>query len=280
MRTAPDTPPVPAAGSPVVLPPELSLAGLAAAAVPISWLWYGYLAPGNVTLLTSRWKAGKTTLVSVLLARLKAGGSLAGLPVAPARTVVVTEEPAARWIERSQRLDLGDAVSWQCRPFRTKPRMAEWLALIDRLGELRGRGIDLGVIDPLSEFLPGRNENSAGVMLEALLPLRRLTDAGMAVLLLHHPRRADSPAGCAGRGSGALLAYADILLEMYAYPHAAETDRRRRLVGCSRFDDTPRQLVIELNAAGHRLPVPRGFRRGRVRRRLAAAAPGAGGGPL
>jgi hypothetical protein len=30
--------------------------------------------PGKVTLLTSQWKAGKTTLLSVLLARLKQGG--------------------------------------------------------------------------------------------------------------------------------------------------------------------------------------------------------------
>jgi hypothetical protein len=33
------------------------------------WLWHGYLLPGSVTLLTSVWKAGKTTLLSVLLAR-------------------------------------------------------------------------------------------------------------------------------------------------------------------------------------------------------------------
>src|SRR5262245_38485074 len=48
-------------------------ARLAASAPPLAaWLWQGYLAPGAVTLLTSRWKAGKTTLASVLLARLGA----------------------------------------------------------------------------------------------------------------------------------------------------------------------------------------------------------------
>ena len=44
------------------------------------WLWRGYLAPGNVTLLTSQWKSGKTTLLSVLLARRVAGGTLAARP--------------------------------------------------------------------------------------------------------------------------------------------------------------------------------------------------------
>src|SRR5207244_2463356 len=45
-----------------------------------TWLWQGYLAPGNVTLLTSQWKAGKTTLLSILLDRMKTGGTLAARP--------------------------------------------------------------------------------------------------------------------------------------------------------------------------------------------------------
>src|SRR6202007_2157095 len=47
---------------------------------PPIWLWQGYLSPGKVTLLTSQWKSGKTTLVSLLLARMQQGGQLAGLP--------------------------------------------------------------------------------------------------------------------------------------------------------------------------------------------------------
>jgi hypothetical protein len=34
------------------------------------WLWHGYLAPGKVTLLTSEWKSGKTTLTAHLFARM------------------------------------------------------------------------------------------------------------------------------------------------------------------------------------------------------------------
>ena len=53
------------------------------ARTPIAWLWHGYLAAGNVTLLTSQWKSGKTTLMSVLQSRLKTGGLLAGRPLRP-----------------------------------------------------------------------------------------------------------------------------------------------------------------------------------------------------
>src|SRR5688500_8547493 len=49
----------------------------------IDWLWPGYLARGAVTLLTSQWKTGKTTLVSVLIAKMAQGGELAGQTVAP-----------------------------------------------------------------------------------------------------------------------------------------------------------------------------------------------------
>ncbi len=38
------------------------------AAPQLRWLWQGYLAAGAVTLLTSQWKIGKTTLLALVLA--------------------------------------------------------------------------------------------------------------------------------------------------------------------------------------------------------------------
>jgi hypothetical protein len=225
-------------------------ATLRAAAGPgTSWLWHGFLAPGAVTLLTSQWKTGKTTLVSILLARLKTGGSLAGLTLAPGRAVVISEESPAQWDLRAARLDFGDHVGWFCRPFKGKPHPRQWVALLDQLADLHAsRPLHLVVIDPLAAFLPARSENDAASMLEALAPLQRLTTAGLAVLILHHPRRGKSPAGQAARGSGALSAFADILIEMRHYRRASDPNRRRKLQAFSRYPDTLRQLVIELNA--------------------------------
>ena len=81
-----------------------------AAQVEEAWLWRGYLAPGGITLLTSQWKAGKTTLIALLLSRLRDGGELAGLPVRPARVAVVTEESPQQWYRRSQKLHFGGHV--------------------------------------------------------------------------------------------------------------------------------------------------------------------------
>src|SRR5260370_22347601 len=90
---------------------------------PTSWVWEGYLASGNVTLLTSQWKLGKTTLLSVLLARLKTGGELAGLPVTAGKALVVSEESRSLWRRRQSRLDFGKSVCLLSQPFLVKPSM-------------------------------------------------------------------------------------------------------------------------------------------------------------
>src|SRR6266849_10698294 len=85
-----------------------SLGGPAPNSDEMNWLWRGYLAPGQLTLLTSLWKSGKTTLLSVLLSRMKDGGELLGLPVRPAKALVVSEENPALWHRRRQRLTFGE----------------------------------------------------------------------------------------------------------------------------------------------------------------------------
>src|SRR5262249_10246320 len=54
----------------------------------------------------------------------------------------------------------------------------------------------------------------------------------------------------AARGSGALSGFVDILVEMDWDRRGPDDDRRRRLRAYSRYEETPRQLVMELNADG------------------------------
>jgi hypothetical protein len=109
-------------------------------------------------------------------------------------------------------------------------------------------GVGLVVIDTLATLLPGRNEANAAVVMAALLPLQRLTQLGIAVLLLHHPAKGVPLAGQAARGSGALSGFVDIIVEMSWCAHAGDGDRRRKLLAFSRHDRTPGQRVLELNA--------------------------------
>jgi hypothetical protein len=91
------------------------------------WLWRGYLAAGNVTLLTSQWKTGKTTLLAVLLARLHDGRELGGQAIRASRAAVISEESRSHWRMRGKRLDFGRSVRFFCRPFSGKPTHEECL---------------------------------------------------------------------------------------------------------------------------------------------------------
>jgi hypothetical protein len=226
--------------------------GMAADTIPTSWLWHGLLAPGKLTLLTSLWKSGKTTLLAHLLACRRLGGEFLGQAVTPGVSLIVSEEPRDLWAGRCRRHQLGQEVGILTRPFTGRPTFAQLEQLNAHFIELKTRrGLDLVVFDSLAIFLPASNENSAGVMMNALAPFLALAEAGFAVGLWHHPSKGEPPLGQAARGSGALLASVDIFLEM-RHPGGNPFTRRRKLSALSRYEETPRQMLIELSADGLR----------------------------
>jgi archaellum biogenesis ATPase FlaH len=229
-----------------------------------SWVLEGYFARGRLTLLTSQWKAGKTTLMSLVVARMEKGGELAGLKVTPGKVAVISEESKRDWKQRVQELELGGHFSCWCRPFKGKPTPKQWQKLIDTLVALKSRyGLDLVMIDSLVKFFPSRDENNAAAMMDCLTPLQDLTDAGVSVVLLHHPRKGKIIRGQAARGSGVLASHVDILIEMdyYGKFKPGTKDRRRWLHAFSRLRETPDDLLMELSSDGkdyQRCDVPDG----------------------
>jgi len=193
--------------------------------------WHGYLARGSLALLTSLWKAGKTTLLTGLLQRLGAGGEFLGQACVPARALVVSEEPRELWADRLRTMPIGPHARLLPRPFLTRPTSEEWRDLIEySLKQRAADELDLFVVDTLASFLPGRSESDAGTLLEMLQPLQRLAAAGVAVFVLHHPRKKASDEGSSARGSGALLGFVDIILELHRVGQVQSDERRR---GCS-----------------------------------------------
>ena len=206
------------------------------------WLWDGYLMPGDITLLTSLWKTGKTTLLAGLLQSFAAGTPFLGRSTRPARVWVVSEESRDQWRERLRRLPIGPHVQLVGRPFHGRPTVEEWDRLIQRAIDDRP---DLFVVDPLASFLTSRSESEVTTLLEALQPLRRLAGRRIAVLLLHHPRKKASEVGSTARGSGALLGFVDASMELTRYS-AMATDANRRLIRAqSRREATPDRLAYE-----------------------------------
>ena len=211
------------------------------------WLWHGYLARGEVTLFSALWKAGKTTFLAHLLRAFQSGGSFCGQCVRPARVLYVTEEGEPRWAARRQALGLGDHVSFLVRPFRYKPDFAGWLTFLAYLGELvELNPIDLIVLDTVGKLWPVRDENDACQVEAALMPLHALTEQGVALLPVHHLSKGDGLQATGTRGSGALTAFPDTIIEMRRYSPADHKDRRRVLTGYGRWDATPAEAVVEL----------------------------------
>jgi hypothetical protein len=215
------------------------------------WIWHGLLRPGQITLMTGLPKTGKTTLLSHILAHRQTGMPLLDRVMRPGVTVVVSEEGRALWSPRCHKLGFGRDVCFFFRPFALRPTQDEFAALIGQLLDLKARrGVDLVVFDTLSRFLPLRCENSTESMQQALAPLTRLAEQGLATLLNHHPNKGHVAPGQAARGSIALPAFADILLELHPFTAGAAGDRRRQLLAFSRNEETPPSLVLELSEDG------------------------------
>jgi len=127
------------------------------------------------------------------------------------------------------------------------------LDFIDHLAKLvTERRFDAVVLDTWSAMSPSPDENDAARMLTALTPLNRISEAGAAVLLVHHPRKSDGGEGMAARGSGALPGFVDIILELRRFAPSERADRRRTLTCFSRFDESPAEAVVELTGDGYR----------------------------
>jgi DNA-binding transcriptional ArsR family regulator len=217
--------------------------------VTVEWLWDGLLARGHVTDFYALWKSGKTTLVAALLKQMEHGGELAGRTVRPGKALVVTEEPRGKWLERREALNLADHVHIISRPFPKRPNHAEWHAFTSHITRLvTEHGYDLVVFDSLPNLWCVHDENDASETVTALLPLQAIATAGCAVLLLRHPRKSDGGQATAGRGSGAIAGFVDIIIEMRRYDPDQLQDTRRVLSVYSRYE--PYEVVIRWNGDG------------------------------
>jgi hypothetical protein len=217
----------------------------------VKWLWHGYLYRGGITLLSALWKTGKTTLLAHLLKSFEAGTGLCGYATVPARVLYVTEENESRWAERRDHLGLTDHLEFLVRPFRSRPRPDQWTAFLAHVAALQAkRPADVLVFDTLANLWPVKDENDAAAVQSALMPLHGLVGQA-ALLAVHHARKSDGTEATAARGSGALSAFVDTIVELRRFNASDRKDRRRVLTGYGRSDETPDEVVVELTDAGY-----------------------------
>jgi hypothetical protein len=113
--------------------------------------------------------------------------------------------------------------------------------------EARQRGYRLVVVDTLPQFvgIPGDGENNSGAALEAMGPVQEEAATGLAFIVSRHERKGGGEVGESGRGSSAFSAAVDMVLSLRR-PEGQGRDSIRVLQALSRFDETPSELVIEL----------------------------------
>lgn len=211
------------------------------------WIWKGYLARGGITLFSALWKSGKSTLLSHLLKSLDGSQvEFLGQAVSPSRVLYVTEEHEHIWADRRDKLLIGNHVGMACRPFKMRPTMQEWRDYLKVLTEQIGKHqFDLVVFDTLSKMWPVREENDAGQVEEALMPLWTMAQEDVSIMLVHHSRKSGGEQFVGSRGSGGLPAFCEILIEFSrASDDPRETQRILKAMG--RYADTPVKLLAEL----------------------------------
>ncbi len=217
----------------------------------VDWIWEGVLATDAVTLLSAPKKVGKTTLLSLLLDRRRAGGQLLGRAVEPGKTVLCCEENENLWALRQPPLDFGPELIFH-QPEGDCPTLGRWKRFIADLFDLgfQDDPFDLMVIDTAMSFMPITGRNKRRVRW-AFAQLADVASLHAAVLILNQSRSM----------YGALAAFADIVIDMaiprlhtplspYGIGAGGKATRRRTFTGVGRYPGTLQHVAADLNAEG------------------------------
>ena len=212
----------------------------------IEWLWDGFLARGHITLLSALWKAGKTTLLAELFRCMQEEITLAGQKTHKCKVLFLSEERESQWVLRREEKKLSLPIHILCNPLKRKLKYEEWVAWIEKAANYCTENeISLAVIDTMTTFSSVTDENDSSQVNAALLPLNYFREKNIAVLLVHHFRKSGGNEGTASRGSGALMSYADVIMEFSRLEPEDTNSNQRKLVSLSRFDETPGEIILD-----------------------------------
>jgi 5S rRNA maturation endonuclease (ribonuclease M5) len=228
-----------------------TLAGDVIAAAPPDpdWIWNGYVAPGEVSLIAGRPKVGKSTLVFGLIAAVLHGRPFAGRQTRGRGVLLLTEEGVTTFAEKAR--VFGIETHPRFHVLLRRRTQAGWLEVVaEARTYCRKRELDLLVVDTFDKWagLRGDDENKSGPVLQALEPLMQASGDGLAVIVVSHQRKAAGDHGEAVRGSNAITGTVDVIVEI---ERVADVAHARALVGTSRHSSTPEELAVELTDDGY-----------------------------
>jgi hypothetical protein len=220
----------------------------------VPWKARPWLAEGAITEVDGPIKrAGKTTLVSHMIASILEGDPFMGERTAKDKVVCLTEQSPTSFRKVLERAGLTDREDLLILHWHDTIGV-EWAdvarAAMDKALEF---GAGVLVVDTLAQFagIRGDSENSAGAAQEAMRPPQEAAAQGLAVLITHHERKGVGEVGESARGSSAFGGAVDVIMSVRR-PHGDARPTVRIIVALSRFEETPDKLVVELTEQGYR----------------------------
>jgi hypothetical protein len=218
------------------------------------WVLAPYVAVGAITKIDGPPKrAGKTTLITHMIAAVLDGAPFLGKPTKPGPVVLLTEQGGTSFRESLGRAGLLARDDLHLALYRDVAAL-DWSDIVaDAFAKARDVGAVLLVVDTLPAIsgVRGDDENSAGRALEALEPLQVGADVHqIGVVVSFHDRKGGGEVGESGRGSSAYAGAVDIILHVNR-PGGKLQPTVRKIEALSRFEATPPELYIELTNAGY-----------------------------
>ena len=226
---------------------------MAMAAEQVEWLIQDWLSKGLMTELVAKVKMGKTTFaLEGLRAAIAGDESYCGKAIMrPIRVGYVTEEGVGTFQQNLVRYglsDLGESDGfYTVFDFETPIGVDLPQIVNDLIQQGQERGVDVIVLDTLSVVAGLDEEDHSGKAAGVMHEIRRLANAGFAVLILRHSRKSGGDVGDAGRGSSAISGYCDILLQIEPFKGDEDTTNLRILRCRSRMSASIEPLTLELD---------------------------------
>jgi AAA domain len=216
-----------------------------------NWVFEGYVSPGTLTLFAGRPKAGKTTfLFGLFAALLNDEDAFVGRKLSPSRVCYLTEERPGTLAEKASRWPGVESVTALTRH---QAGTATWPEVVAyAVAYCKRNATGLLVVDTFADWasLTGDTENAAGAVIEQIRPLQDAAARGLAVVAVAHQRKSFGEFGEAIRGSNAIAAAVDVIVELER-PVGVADESLRVLKAVSRYSSTPSDLAIALTEEGY-----------------------------
>jgi len=209
----------------------------------ISWIWKTLIAKGILFFLVAFMKIGKSTFSYKLAIAIAQGIPFLELETLKGGVLILAVEEHPRdVVRRLRRFGMRPEDPIYVHTGRLQNNEITIKALRDFILE---KGIILVLVDSLSRYSNVRDENdNAGVIREVSPLLDLARETGAAIGLIHHERKSGGEDGRNIRGGSALFGLVDqaIILER----RQGEVNNQRLIKTLGRYDESPRELVIEL----------------------------------